>query len=108
MQNNNYKRKNAVESIEYRPKSGKYDTYLRGKRDEGVEIVSKKYAYIYHLDDEGYWTGLESVEAAPPGGAGGGGGWRAGGVFDRRANLMLTWCLSPRQRSMCRVSGMIG
>nr|DAN16527.1 MAG TPA: hypothetical protein [Caudoviricetes sp.] len=64
MQNNNYKRKNAVESIEYRPKSGKYDTYLRGKRDEGVEIVSKKYAYIYHLDDEGYWTGLESVEAA--------------------------------------------
>ena len=26
--------------------------------------MSKKYAYIYHLDDEGYWTGLESVEAA--------------------------------------------
>jgi len=75
MQNNNYKRKNAVESIEYRPKSGKYDTYLRGKRDEGVEIVSKKYAYIYHLDDEGYWTGLESVEAAlAAGGEGGGAG----------------------------------
>jgi hypothetical protein len=29
-----------------------------------VEIVSKKYAYIYHLCDEGYHTGFDSVEAA--------------------------------------------
>ena len=27
----NHNRKNAVESIDYRSKSGKYDTYLRGK-----------------------------------------------------------------------------
>ena len=26
--------------------------------------MSKKYAYIYHLHDEGYWTGFDSVEAA--------------------------------------------
>lgn len=26
--------------------------------------MSKKYAYIYRLDDEGYYTGFDSVEAA--------------------------------------------
>lgn len=64
MQNSNFNRKNVVESIEYQPKIGKYDNYLCEKRDEGVEIVSKKYAYIYHLYDEGYYTGFDSVEAA--------------------------------------------
>ena len=39
-------------------------TNLREKRDEGVEIVSKKYAYIYNLWDEGYWTGFVSIEEA--------------------------------------------
>ena len=53
-----------VESLEQHPKNGICDTYLREKRDEGVEIMSKKYAYIYDLYGEGYWTGFASIEEA--------------------------------------------
>ena len=64
MQNSNLNRKNAVESIEYQPKIGKYDNYLCEKRDEGVEIMDKKYAYIYNLEDEKWHTGYCSLSDA--------------------------------------------
>ena len=55
--------------------------------------MSKKYAYIYDLYGGGIGRDLQVLRR----------------LLRRResANLMLTWCLSPRQRSMCRVSGMI-